>query len=626
MSEHGLVFNGIDARTGGYLISPCEAAQVARVARGLRPRPVELDELHGKLGQDFDFPVKEGVDADDLAQSGWAVVFPFARRGSPDGRRQEAVREALRPLLARRRAQALGRGDERLYRECVGPAAYRAGESKRDFLERMLVGPGPVAPEVFPYYVLLVGGPDEIPYSVQYQLDVQYAVGRLDFEQVDDFARYAEAVVAAEEQPPPRARTAAFFGVEHAGDRATESSRQHLVAPLADFVERRGRALAEAGGAAWQVRRVLGEDASKAALCELLATPPALLFSASHGIAFPCGDPLQRERQGAFLCQDWEGPRAGALRDAHYFCGDDLGADSDLGGLLGFHFACYGAGTPARDEFARPGPKGAPALAPQPFVARLPQRMLARGALAVIGHVDRAWGGSFVQADPRNSRAQVAQRTVFESMLQRLLSGSRVGYAMDYFDLRYAETASDLAARIDDLERYEVPCSDEELAALWLQANDARNFAVLGDPAVRIAGARADEGAGEGAGAGAGAGADVAAELRAESAPERSPEEAPPESNTAPDERAALIQVVIRHVRERAATGWSVEVETEAAGRSSAYTRCTADGRVRSRVPVNDTGAIDEILWRIHSLEVARIQDRDSAWIDFVRALFSNDP
>src|SRR5262249_10549754 len=126
--------------------------------------------------------------------------------------------------------------------------------------------------------------------------------------------------------------------------------------------------------------------------------------------------------------------------------------------------------------------------APHAFVARLPQRMLGRasGALACIGHIDRAWASSFLQADPRQSGAVTAQRTVFESALKRLMEGRRVGHAMDYFDLPYAELASDLATRIEDATKYDVAVDDRELAQLWLYTNDARDYAVIGDPAVRI--------------------------------------------------------------------------------------------------------------------------------------------
>jgi hypothetical protein len=621
MIDDTLVFNGIDGRTGSYLLPSIDVAQLARIAFGHTPPTAERDELDLRLAVDIDYPLKEGEDPDDLSQAGWAVVFPFARKGSEAASHQAAIREALGPLLARRRSQA-SRRDDRRYRECVGPDAYRPGETKQQFLTRMGAGTGPVDPRKFPYYVLLVASPEEIPYRMQYQLDVQYAVGRIHFDTVEEYARYAANVVDAEARPGPSIRTVALWGVENPGDRATHASARHLVAPLADYLER-----GEADR--WHVTRFLGDHATKARLAALLGNhAPSLLVTASHGIGFPAGDPRQRSDQGALVCQDWAGPRSGSLTPDHYFAGDDIAADADLSGLVGFHFACFGAGTPRHDDFSRKGDTAALVdIAPHAFVARLPQRMLgrARGALACIGHVDRAWGSSFLQADPRRHGTVTAQLAVFESALQRLIDGRCVGHAMDHFDLRYAELASDLASRIEDATKYDVAVDDHELAQLWLYANDARDYAVIGDPAVRIGGRSAEA---EDRHAPA-IGEIAAADLGVDDGTSR-PIDAQPGS------LADLAGSTLEALRRAAGEAFLLEVTTyagdvpnaraaaagDASGHSrpAAYTCCKINGGTVLSVPVDERGAVDVELWRIHEAAVAHARRQRA---DILRLILS---
>ena len=155
--------------------------------------------------------VASGIEPRDLAEAGWGVVFA-------DGV-DPAIREALTPLLELRRSQA-SRIDERRYRELD----HLERETKRRFLPRHGAGPGPVVdPSVVPYYLLLVGAPDRVPFDLQFGLEVQYAVGRLSFESAEDYARYARSVVAYEAGAPGRPPGVTLFGVENEDDPPTES-------------------------------------------------------------------------------------------------------------------------------------------------------------------------------------------------------------------------------------------------------------------------------------------------------------------------------------------------------------------------------------------------------------------
>jgi hypothetical protein len=202
-------------------------------------------------------------------------------------------------------------------------------------------------------------------------------------------------------------------------------------------------------------------------------------------MAVKSGRPNQVSDNGGLLCQDW--PGFGPVKREHYLAAADVPDDAHVSGLVAFFFACFGGGTPDADQFlvdlSLAGT--APPLAPQPFVAALPRRLLAhpRGAaLAVVGHVDRAWGFSI--RPPKMTGAQIGP---FRNGLGFLLDGSPVGHVVaQQFGQRYAALSTALLGAVSPTAPAFMRPTDRDLITFWLERNDAQNYLVLGDPAVRI--------------------------------------------------------------------------------------------------------------------------------------------
>ena len=121
-------------------------------------------------------------------------------------------------------------------------------------------------------------------------------------------------------------------------------------------------------------------------------------------------------------------------------------------------------------------------IAKIPFLSKLPQRLLSHpngGALAVLAHIERAWAYSFL-GDRGSSQSQG-----FRDVIGRLLRGMRIGNATDEFNKRWAALSAELSERHLQLLNG-IDVSLTTLGRLWVARDDARNFLVLGDPAVRI--------------------------------------------------------------------------------------------------------------------------------------------
>lgn len=478
------IADGVHASTGAYLLEPQTPDELAELAtQGVRDKDAEeLELLRARNDRDggVAFPVAEGIDRGDLAQTGWGVIFAAVRPDTPEAAAQAEVRKALEPLLQHRKAQA-GRDVAKYYQEFVGPRGYYPGDTNQKFLARLKVDAGaPADPEAMPYYLLIVGSPTEIPFSFQYQLDVTYAVGRIHFDTAEEYARYARAVVAAETEAPRRGKEVAFFAVRNPDDGATKLSREQLVEPLANALEANKRL------PGWSYKRHYDDRASKATLGGLMggAQTPALLFTASHGIAFDRGDPLQVRRQGALICSDWQNPRPYVpVAESMYFSGDDLGASADARGMIVFNFACYSGGTPEFNEYAKKDNVVDRRIAERPFVSGLHRGLLTHGALACVGHIERAWSESLPTAAAGN------RLIVFRSAMEVLMKGLPIGAALEYFNARYAQLGADMSSTLESLDFAsgdEARTIKADVARKWTAHNDARDYVVTGDPAVRL--------------------------------------------------------------------------------------------------------------------------------------------
>lgn len=479
MSRGKFTFNGINGATGTSGVPSMTDAELAEIIKGEEP-PENQGELKQKQTPGA-FPIKPPNDPARLDQAGWAVIFAAKDKSAP------AIKEALSDLLKLRQAQAGERF--KIYEKGAG---YRPGESKADFFQRHKVSRGPADPEQMPYYVMIVGSPDDIPFGFQYQLDAMRGVGRIHFDTPEEYAQYAHNVVLAETGHVKLPRQATFFGVANPDDGATQLSAKYLIGPLHERMKQKqpfGRTIDEGGGVKrkimldWQFEQFIAEQATKVQLAKLLGgdQTPAVLFTASHGIEFPLNDPRQIAHQGALLCQDWPGPNQwrGEIPQDLYFAGDDLTSATNVLGLVALLFACFGAGTPQLDQFAKQAFKDERAqIAPHNFVGALPKSLLLQGALAVVGHVERAWGYSI--------EASGADETgVFEDAMRALLSGDRVGWITESMNLRYAALATELTTDLEELEWDEDYIDDYDLAQKWTMHNDARGYVVIGDPAVQ---------------------------------------------------------------------------------------------------------------------------------------------
>jgi len=420
----------------------------------------------------------------DLDELGWGVIF--AHDAVP------GIRESLAELLSHRKAQVPD-GSRGRYREFVGYEGYQRGETPRSFLDRHAAGSDEAGTANVPYYLLIVGDPETIPFEFQYGLDSQpYAVGRIWFEKdgqpdLDAFARYARSVRTAEGGTFSLPREAVVFGPQNPDVPILEISSRVLIEPL----QRRLRTAVPE----WKLTAVQKEQATKSRLGRILGGPetPLLLVAVCNGTSFSAGHDRQVQCQGALYCQDWAGgSRMGTPEPYDYFSADDVDDDARLLGMVAFLLAPYSAGTPELEDYIYrlPNVQRPRTIASRPFLARLPQRLLSHpggGALAVVGHVERLY--SFTVSDRAESDAVERFDPGTDAIIRtvaRVMRGHTVGSAVDLLNTVCSNLSSEV---INHLQKVVIDwrgLRGPALARIMTPTIDFRNYILLGDPAVRI--------------------------------------------------------------------------------------------------------------------------------------------
>jgi hypothetical protein len=463
--------NGIDISTGLPVTNAFDEQQFGELICGSLGRyfkRISDQSTRTQLASSFKGEIERQptIDLGNPHQAGWTYLINPNQLGI-----QEFMKELY--VLAEHRGMA----------DPHAPLMFQH-EDEEEWVKWLEVNYSTLDKGRVPYYILIVGGPDQVPFAFQALLNSIASVGRVDFDTPEELRRYIQKVIRLERaQKPLVDRSAVFFATDHGIMDPTYYSRLYMAQPLADFAEH---------SFGMKVTRLFEYLATKQ---ELLAegdgSHPALVFTASHGAVAP-GQPtdMQKQSYGAIYCEPVSGP---ARPQGNVLAAKDIPPESPfLEGTVFFQFACFGYGNPAKSDFELW--LGEPQMnAKVDFVSALPKRLLSnpRGPIAYIGHVDAAWLHGFV-SDPNHPRIKERwHRRIepFVSAVKTLLEVQPVGLAMGKMYKRFDLENSQMVNSYIEVMRGDKEVTPEYhqwLADKCISRSDAQNYMVFGDPAARL--------------------------------------------------------------------------------------------------------------------------------------------
>jgi hypothetical protein len=473
-----ILATGINHSTGNLLINPMDSQSFAEKLEESIPRNASEFVSISKAGEratefrDARERVPES-DKSDPRTVGWTFLI-----SSKDPRRNDII-NAVRPLA-----------EFRAMKNVDDPVLFNneSMDTWYDWLGRNYDKDAETEP---PHYVLIVGGPQQVPFDFQSFLGIAASVGRIDFDSIDDLKNYVNKIIRLEKENAPIVNPESVFFATDAGWRdPTYYSRLYMAEPLAQHINDKF---------GFKTEKIIGDDATKKRLVESITrSKAAVVYTASHGMAEPNKAlEVQKRINGAICCQ-----KTDELEEEEnwLFTSDDIPFDNNnpfLEGSVFFQFACFGYGTPKESVYNRWLGKEPKLNAQEDFIAAIPKKLLThpRGPIGFIGHVDLAWLHGF--DDPKNPDLPGAQGDPWNFRIKPFLKALEVlldkrrptGRSMIEMSKRLAQMSDLFATRSTLIENNEIPRTLQfrnRMTLDFITRNDAKNYMIFGDPAARL--------------------------------------------------------------------------------------------------------------------------------------------
>jgi hypothetical protein len=399
---------------------------------------------------------------------GWGVVLAEDPNFTPAQRAVGAdAPEPLRDLIADRKGPVFRyRSDlgtdklERYYPDGTHQTIAISGSMRG-------VGRGQV-----PAYLLIYGSPKDIPWDLQYVLNMACCVGRLDLEK-PELGHYVDALLSGWKDAPCRRDQPVVWATDYGGDDITTAMHQLIAGPVAaalkaDNEVKNGRLVyLEGVRATW--------DALSQSLAE---QTPALIVTTSHGKTDPASDKVEMAR-GLGLPVD---------ANRATLAPDKLLARWSPYGAIWYAHACCSAGCDAKtaykglvktDSSIAATLDAVAGLGAQ--VAPLPKLLLgvARPLRAFVGHVEPTFNWTIQQPDTKQPLTDGLREALHERLYRAQPEPVALAFARWYGAVGglYAQWYQ---AR-DRVDQGQASARGDAMRLL-LTALDRQSLVILGDP------------------------------------------------------------------------------------------------------------------------------------------------